>query len=71
MFLLDNIAIFSLCFTFDPSDREVLGEKLLEVLKDLHTISNAIKIGIYKSIFWFLILFLQEQNHIRKQCDTN
>lgn len=44
-------AIFSLCFTFNPSNREVLCEKLCGVLKDLNTISNAIKIGIYKSIF--------------------
>lgn len=44
-------AVFSLCFTLNPSNREVLCEKLRGVLKDLHTISNAIKIGIYKSIF--------------------
>lgn len=44
-------AIFSLCFTLNPSDGEVLCEKLHGVLKDLQTISNAIKIGIYKNIF--------------------
>ena len=61
----------SLRFTLNPSNREVLCEKLRGVLKDMHTKSNAIKTGIYKSIFWFLILFLQVQNHIRKQCDAN